>query len=416
MPFSTQLTEDQIVPTGIWRSRYGRCFQDQRSVIIYKPPQRINPVARTLLLGASDQGSALCVLAGHSDVLELIYGAVCAAWADGLEQACRLAANGNNTHGRAGNVCFDHVDNVIFPEATGAYVNMMPFEMGNKESLPREYHGYWPMIDLCVSNACNSRGKIGYLTIHEGPVTRDKAQRRPGLHTEGFMSDGDGLAPHPTPAAQTAGGQTSLCRAAAFWHPWGMGQRANSSMGTGSYQGGLFMASTLSGTCRLWDVPLREGGLVGRLGDIEHLRHALCERVDCWTMQANELFWMCDDTPHESCPPPDEGYRQYFRLVTNEIAVWYTEHSTPNPLGVEPPPSVQIIAGSKFNPRPRPTCLAPCKPALSSSSMSNQSDGSSSNSTGGSETGLSLITLERALVAAMRSMRALLTSRVEHME
>jgi len=338
MPFSSQLTDAQTVPTGIWLSRYGKYFRDQRPSVAYKPPQRINPVARILLLGASDPGSALHALKGHSDELELIYSAVCEAWAAGIEAACGLASG--NRRGRAGNdstVGFDHVDNVEFPAPapTGTYVNMMPFEMSNKETLPREYHRYWPMIEKCVSCSCTP-GKIGYLTIHEGAVTRDKAQRRPGLHTEGFMSGG--------------GGKSAHCDSVAFWHPWGMGERANTSMGPGTYQGGLFMASTTSGTCRLWDATLRASGLVGRLGDVEHLRHALCARVPCWTMQAKELFWLRDDTPHESCAPPDDGFRQYFRLVTSDIALWYAAHSTANPLGIEPPSTVQIISGSKFEP------------------------------------------------------------------
>ena len=40
--------------------------------------------------------------------------------------------------------------------------------------------------------------------------------------------------------------------------------------------------------------------------------------------------------------------RQYFRLVTSEVSVWYEEHSTPNPIGIKPPDSVKIIKGNKF--------------------------------------------------------------------
>ena len=27
---------------------------------------------------------------------------------------------------------------------------------------------------------------------------------------------------------------------------------------------------------------------------------------------------------------------RYFRLVTNSVSAWYSRHSTPNPLGIEP--------------------------------------------------------------------------------
>jgi hypothetical protein len=40
--------------------------------------------------------------------------------------------------------------------------------------------------------------------------------------------------------------------------------------------------------------------------------------------------------------------RQFFRLVSDEITVWYAAHSTRNPLGVAPPPHVTIVDGDKF--------------------------------------------------------------------
>ena len=39
--------------------------------------------------------------------------------------------------------------------------------------------------------------------------------------------------------------------------------------------------------------------------------------------------------------------RQYFRLVTSQVSVWYADHSTPNPL-VSLPDDVQVIKGNKF--------------------------------------------------------------------
>jgi molecular chaperone GrpE (heat shock protein) len=34
--------------------------------------------------------------------------------------------------------------------------------------------------------------------------------------------------------------------------------------------------------------------------------------------------------------------------VTSKVSVWYSEHSTPNPLGVWPPHTVRIISDNKF--------------------------------------------------------------------
>ena len=59
---------------------------------------------------------------------------------------------------------------------------------------------------------------------------------------------------------------------------------------------------------------------------------------------------ICDRTPHESLPLPQSGCRQFFRLVTSEVSLWYADHSTPNPLGVQPDPAVTTkVAGDKFS-------------------------------------------------------------------
>ncbi|KAI9359317.1 hypothetical protein DFJ73DRAFT_817841 [Zopfochytrium polystomum] len=61
------------------------------------------------------------------------------------------------------------------------------------------------------------------------------------------------------------------------------------------------------------------------------------------------MIWMTDRTPHESVPIEVPGtFRQYFRLVTSQVSVWYEEHSTKNELGVVPPETVVIVKGDKF--------------------------------------------------------------------
>ena len=85
--------------------------------------------------------------------------------------------------------------------------------------------------------------------------------------------------------------------------------------------------------------------VVGKLGDIEHLRRCLGEGH---SIKANNMIWMSDTTPHESLPLRKGTYRQYFRLVTSDISVWYSKHSTPNPYGIVPPSNVLIIDDDKF--------------------------------------------------------------------
>eukprot|EP00316_Scyphosphaera_apsteinii_P015956 CAMPEP_0119329396 /NCGR_PEP_ID=MMETSP1333-20130426/75717_1 /TAXON_ID=418940 /ORGANISM="Scyphosphaera apsteinii, Strain RCC1455" /LENGTH=379 /DNA_ID=CAMNT_0007338501 /DNA_START=35 /DNA_END=1171 /DNA_ORIENTATION=+ len=355
MPFSPFVDEDETVPTGIKRSRYYWGLMDRNKKHLhlhetaYVPPPRINPVARELLAGSADPSSTLYVLSGHRDELQLIYEALRAVWDAELARATTDATQQNKPLKRC---AFDHVDNVMFPPATDIHINMMPFVMGEQASLPQSYHGYWPMIEECVRNCRGERGHVGYLTIHEGSTRRGESQRRPGLHTEGFMG--------PLVEPRTPG--TAQCRRAAFWHPWGMGNafkcsrapddpRTASSMSPGVYEGGVFMASSVGGTCRVWDASLRYSELVGALGAIEHLRHPLSRAAPSCLMQASELFWLTDSTPHESVPLAADTYRQYFRLVTSNVGVWYAAHSTPNPLGVLPPPAVQVLTVNKFTGR-----------------------------------------------------------------
>merc|ERR1712107_790288 len=55
-------------------------------------------------------------------------------------------------------------------------------------------------------------------------------------------------------------------------------------------------------------------------------------------------------TPHESLPLKTGAFRQFFRLVTSQVSLWYADHSTPNPLGVKPDPAItKIVRGNKFS-------------------------------------------------------------------
>lgn len=75
---------------------------------------------------------------------------------------------------------------VKFPSWTGGInVNMMPFIMSKKESLPSFLHSYWPLIAKCVNwLPGGQRDLVGYLTVQESHVEAGETQRRPGLHTE----------------------------------------------------------------------------------------------------------------------------------------------------------------------------------------------------------------------------------------
>lgn len=110
------------------------------------------------------------------------------------------------------------------------------------------------------------------------------------------------------------------------------------------FDGSVYMASTVSNSCQVWNKQVSKAAM-GPLGDLEHLRPLLGRGTP---LEKNALVWMTDATPHESLPLSAGTKRQYFRLVTSRVTAWYADHSTPNPLGVEPPEEVAIVHGNKF--------------------------------------------------------------------
>jgi len=223
---------------------------------------------------------------------------------------------------------FEARERVQFPAPNDININMMPFIIGQKESIPTEYQQYWPMLESCHRSSGEygtawkrEKGKVGYLTIHESYTPAEQAHRRRGIHTE---SPG---------VVMTAGGRFVEAH-------WGKGGGSEACIG------GIFMASTTAGSCRVWNCQIREiNKIVGPHGDLEHLREDLNED-EAVTMAPNQLYWITDSTPHESIPLEQGAYRQYFRFVTSSVSVWYEKHSTKNRLGIQPP--CKVITHDKF--------------------------------------------------------------------
>ena len=199
---------------------------------------------------------------------------------------------------------YQELQKVDFPERSGIRINMMPFVMGDESSIPREYRKYNSLIESCNLPEFEI-GKIGYLTIRESFVNAEKSQSRGGIHVER----------HPQ-------------------NSWGGG-------GWGGVKGGLYMASTVPNSCKIWNAKVSNPG---KGGDCSHLKNSLGEGE---YMKENVLYWMTDETPHEAMPQKESGFRQFFRLVTSKVDVWYKQHSTENPLGIEP--NARIIEENKFH-------------------------------------------------------------------
>lgn len=200
---------------------------------------------------------------------------------------------------------------VNFPSPRNININMMPFIIGDKKSIPFEYQHYYPLIEKCYKDA-DEIGEIGYLSITEGLIKKGETQRRPFIHTD-----------KPSKHCKWGG-------------PWGKGQIINNNI-----IGGIYMASNIDNSCRAWDMHIDNPG---HLGDCEHLKHLLKNE---YMFKKNELVWLTDSCPHESLPLNETAYRQWFRFVTSKVSVWYEKHSTANSLGVLP--NCEIIRESKFS-------------------------------------------------------------------
>lgn len=269
------------------------------------------------------------------------------------------------------------IKTVEFPEPTGININMMPIVIGVPNSIPEEYRHYAPLVAACFGTTPPQR--IGYLTINEGTVEAGTTQRRGGLHIEcpGYLTGG--VVSH------------------------GKWSRVTDCFGNDrgeKFEGGIYMASTVSNSNCFWRVKIDDPGEVaGALGDLEHIRSLLPENRKT-TPAAGQLVWFTDTTPHEALPIASSGPRQFFRLVVGDLSQWNEKHNTKNPLGVKPDPTVtKTVDYDKFdlsfNPPPR---FLPLKRPMPCSHITAQLDGlngeNGSGLYGGDPSGLGFLSSE----------------------
>lgn len=337
------------------------------------------------LRGTIDPKSTLTVLRGQENVLRQIWEMACSEWwslhiqpflrslhspmsFNSHSDVLDLMSESENVETIFKRTLFAGsplvlVANVTFPERTleghidtPLAVNMMPFDLFDLErTLPVYLHQYIPMITQCRRynkpfldtqdtqertsyktkrfNPSDLLNRIAYLTVDERPVHKGESQRRGGVHVEtlGAMRTKDiGDKSHYTPDLNS-------------YHSWGNGS-ANSEF----FIGGVFMASNTRMSTAVWNCRVHDtfGDVVGPLGSLERCRDLLGEPTK--VLEAGELIWISDRTPHESLPLLEDANRQYFRLVIGEIAYWFADHNTTNPTGFRVPENVPIVQGSKF--------------------------------------------------------------------
>ena len=228
---------------------------------------------------------------------------------------------------------------LVFPKSNDLNINMMPFILSrNFEEchLPRLLLPYWKsIIQIIVERILFDEmiGRVCYLTINESRVEENQLQQMSGIHTErlGRLELHDGMIGDIDRGKGSASVYDSVYRKIDYL----------------VNNGGIFIASTVADSCRVWDYQIMDDNCIGHLGDIEHLRHLLPESK---VMEPNCLYMLTDRTPHEYLPLKKRQYRKYIKLVTSQVPYWFEEHSTKNPFGVVPDPSItKIVKGSIFN-------------------------------------------------------------------
>ena len=340
--------------------------QRQRST--RRPPWSF--ILRTMLCGTRDTASPLYLLAGFEDtLLRYIYDITMASWTDHVtstlpaysvgrirpwdtrfddeqpeesgvlfetadkdgqgRRLTHVVVHGHCQYAEVGRlvvdrpqIAFSPCGRLQFPTPHDINVNMLPFILGDKSSLPDELLPYYPLIEKCPVME-EEMGKVCYLTVSESYVNEDATQRRSGLHIEAPRVELE--------ASNFVAGQE---------HHWGCGVAYSPD----ELHGGLYMASNVSNTCAVYNALIDKNG-VDSQGGMNHLRRLIGEPT---LLEANELVWLTDCTPHEALPQEGPGYRQFFRLVTSKISLWYQGNSTANPK-VALPDYVQLILGSKFD-------------------------------------------------------------------
>ena len=358
---------------------------------------RSNVILKVLLEGLYDEDCPLSRLRGCCHILRAIWAEVRRYWVAAIQLPCaapeeeprvrprfRLDLHVSRTFvspvssvRNYGNSYETAEAGPEFPAPTGININMMPFIVGETFEdcrLPELVRPYWQLIRQCVEPQSHREhhhiwdrrrhpsdlGRVYYLTIQETEVAGGEAQRRPGLHV-----DSPGSVNIRGGAAEAAGAWRGRGTSHLYTgHRWGAGSCHVFNVEKGESKdfwdimaqdsdhlyaafGGIYLASSVAASCRVWNCGVAPEA-VGSLGDIEHLRWALPGPGQL--LRPGQLYWVTDRTPHESLPLQEAATRQFFRVVTAEVSLWYRDHSTASPLGVLPDPALtRIVAGDKFS-------------------------------------------------------------------
>ena len=164
----------------------------------------------------------------------------------------------------------------LFPAPSDLRVNLMPFIMGDKNSLPDYLQPYWPLVEACQLGDEEKR-KVGYLTITESQVLPGETQRTPGLHIDapGAVSGIKTKSVHVKKVDER-----TYVESTHHLYSHGRDMEIDVMRHDHDYtlqiKGGIYICSTQAGSCRVWDCLLQSNpDVIGPLGDAEHFREQL---------------------------------------------------------------------------------------------------------------------------------------------
>jgi len=301
----------------------------------YQEPHVFTSIALTLLVGIiSDKNSSIKTLRGfENSVLKEICSYL--KIPNYLEHVkltlpgeCAGSFRNEVFYQREGTdyVSFAYCGFVNFPPPEDRNVNMMPFILGNESSLPEYLRCYTHCIKQCPIDSTEI-GKVCYLTVNESMVKSQTTQRRKGLHIEELD-----LFPSEISTGFTPGNIPY----------WGEGVFTPDK-----FEGGLYFASNVSATNMVYNALIDKNvpGITDKHGNCEHLRKFLGPGTK---LEAGQLLWITDRTPHEAREQQEDKYCQFFQVVTSRVTHWNDQYYTPNPL-VPFPENVTISDENKLS-------------------------------------------------------------------
>lgn len=207
-----------------------------------------------------------------------------------------------------------HISN---PEYGDLTLNLFPVPIDRNFDLPKQFNEFTDTIDDILKlipfdeNSSNQH----YITIDSKFFTKPESLRREGLHVDGnFCGDPNftGLTWGGTQTVPTWGGCCIIGHdVITNWvSPYGVkppiGKYISEDLG------GIFVASTEVG-CKVFtgDTDIR----VGSEGDVEHARKVIESSMKESILEANKLYFMTSNTPHETLLI-DKGKRRTLIRVT----------------------------------------------------------------------------------------------------